>query len=321
MKVAVRTRYGGPGVIEIKDTRKPVPKGNEVLVKIYATTVNRTDDGFLRGKPSFARLVMGFPKPKAKILGCEFAGKVEKVGSRATKFRPGDKVFGYDDVKFGGHAEYKIISEDFMIEKIPAKMDYSEVAPALEGAHYCQFYIEAAKIQEGSKVLVYGASGSIGSAAVQIMSNIGVDVTAVCGTKNVDLVKSLGAKKVIDYEKQDYSELDEEYDVVFDAVGKSSFKHAKKVLKPNGIYTSTELGRFAQNPLLALTAPFRSGKKVLFPVPKNRPSDVAYIKRLMEKRAYRPVVDRKYSLEDIKDALEYVETGQKTGNVVIEINN
>lgn len=321
MKAIVYTKYGPPEVLQLKEVEKPIPKDDEVLIKIYATTVNRTDCGFLRAHPFIVRFFSGLAKPKNTILGNEFAGKIEAVGKDVKSFKAGDKVFGYDDVKFGGHAEYKVMPADSMVATIPDKMTYKEVAPSLEGAHYCLYYIRASKINKNKRVLVNGAAGAIGSAGVQIISHLGADVTAVCKTKDIKLVKQLGANKVIDYEKEDFTKIKEKFDVIFDSVGKSTFKVCKPLLKPGGIYMSSELGRFSQNPFLALWTKLFGDKKVLFPIPKNRNQDVLYLKELIEKGKYKPVIDRSYSLEKIVEAFKYVEKGQKTGNVVITLEH
>lgn len=325
MKAVVYTKYGPPDILQLKEVEKPTPKDNEVLIKIHATTVNRTDCGFLRAKPWIVRFFSGLFKPKNTILGNEFAGEIIKTGKNVTDFRVGDKVFGYDDVKFGGHAEYKVMSSSSMIATIPLKMTYKEAAPILEGAHYSLYYIRASKISKDTRVLIYGATGAIGSAGVQIIKQLGAHVTAVCGSKNVKLVKQLGADKAIDYEKEDFTKISQRFDVVFDAVGKSSFGKCKTILKPGGVYTSSELGRLAQNPILGLLSkifgrvPGQKGKKALFPIPKNRSEDVRFLKELVEQGKFKPVIDRTYTFDEIVKAYKYVEKGQKTGNVVIRV--
>ena len=321
MKAIVYTKYGPPEVLQLKEVEKPTPKENEVLIKIHATTINRTDCGFLRARPFFIRLFSGLTKPRNTILGNEFAGKIEAVGKDVTSFEVGDKVFGYNDVHFGAHAEYITTPEEGLLTTMPANMSYEEAAPITEGAHYALNNIREANIQSGQSILINGATGAIGSAAVQLVKYFGADVTAVCNTKNVALVKSLGADEVIDYTKEDFTKNGQTYDVVFDAVGKSSFRRCKALLKPGGIYMSTELGFFAQNPLLAMWTSKFGSKKVIFPIPKNRKEDVLLFKELIETGKYRPVIDRQYPLEQIVEATRYVETGQKTGNVVITVEH
>ncbi len=319
MKAIVYTRYGPPGVLHLTEVEKPSPRDGEVLIKIYAATVNRTDCGFLRAAPFIVRFFSGLLKPKNTVLGNEFAGQIEAVGKGVTSLRVGDRVFGFNDVTFGAHAEYIVMPEEAPLAAMPERLTYQEAAPSLEGSHYALCDIRAAHIQKGQTVLIYGATGAIGSAAVQLVKNLGAHVTAVCGTKNVALVKSLGADKVVDYEMEDFTVDDQRYDVVFDAVGKSSFARCKPLLKPGGIYLSTDLGYMAQNPFLALITPLFGKKKVLFPLPTISKKDVIFFKQLLEAGKFKPVIDKHYPLEQVADAFRYVETGQKVGNVVIEV--
>jgi NADPH:quinone reductase-like Zn-dependent oxidoreductase len=260
-------------------------------------------------------------RPKNKTLGCEFAGEIEAIGKDVKLFKPGERVFGYNDIRFGAHAQYMVMAENDPITTMPVNSSYEDAAPITEGAHYALCDIRAAKIQSGQNILINGATGAIGSAAVQLVKYLGAEVTAVCDTKNVDLVKSLGANVVIDYKKEDFTKLTQSFDVVFDAVGKSSFGKCKPLLKKGGIYMSTELGYMSQNPFLALITPLLGGKKVLFPMPAISKDDVAFLKELFENGDFKPVIDRRYPLEQIVDAYKYVETGQKTGNVVITIDH
>jgi NADPH:quinone reductase-like Zn-dependent oxidoreductase len=319
MKAVVYSRYGPPDVLRLEEAPKPRPKDDELLVKVHATTVNRTDCAFLRGDPGFVRLFIGLTKPKRTILGNEFAGEVVAVGRDVTSFTVGQRVFGFDGQRFGAHAEYMTTTQDGLVSVIPAGMSFDEVAPATEGAHYALTLIHAARVKIGQKVLVNGATGAIGSAAVQLLNYYGAESTAVCDTKNVALVTSLGADRVIDYTRDDFTKQDEKYDVVFDAVGKSSFAACKPILKPNGFYLSTGLGRLAQNPILALTSTVVGTQKVLFPIPKEKKDHIVLLKDLMERDMFRPVIDRRYRLEDIREAFRYVEAGMKTGNVVITV--
>ncbi len=319
MKAIIYTQYGPPEVVQLTEVEKPVPKDNEVLIKIHATTVNRTDCGFRSAEYFIVRFFSGLIRPKNKTLGNEFAGEIEAIGKDVKSFRLGDKVFGYNDTKFGAHAEYMVMGENESITTMPMNITYEESAPITEGAHYALCDIRAAKIKSGQKILINGATGAIGSAAVQIVKYLGAEVTAVCVTKNVDLVKSLGAKVVIDYTKEDFTKINQTFDVVFDAVGKSSFGKCKPLLKKRGIYMSTELGYMSQNPFLALITPLLGGKKVLFPIPTINKKDVVFLKELVENGNYKPVIDRSYTLEQIVDAYRYVETGQKIGNVVINV--
>ncbi len=319
MKAIVYTKYGPPEVARLSEVEMPVPKDEEILIKIHATTVNRTDCGFRSAEYFIVRFFAGLVYPKNKILGCEFAGKVEAVGKNVQDFKPGDNVFGYDDKKFGGHAAYKVMTADGCVTTMPANMTYQQAAPIVEGSHYALCDIRSAKITSGQNILINGATGAIGSAAVQLVKYLGARVTAVCDTKNIDLIKSLGADTVIDYTKEDFTKLNELFDVVFDAVGKSSFGKCKPLLKKRGIYMSTELGYMSQNPFLAIITPFLGGKKVLFPIPTINKEDVIFLKELVATGKYKPVIDRSYPLEQIVDAYTYVETGQKIGNVVIAV--
>ena len=319
MKAVINTVYGPPEVTRLMDVNKPTPGDNEVLIKVHATTVNRTDCGFRSAQYFITRIFSGLFRPRNKTLGNEFAGEVESIGKSVMSFRVGDKVFGYDDKKFGAHAEYKTMAEGGAITTIPANRTYEEAAPITEGSHYALCDIRAAKIKSGQNILIYGATGAIGSAAIQLVKYFGANVTAVCNTKNIELVRSLGADVVIDYTKQDYTRTDQKFNLVFDAVGKSSFGQAKKVLTDKGIYISTELGKNSENIFLALLTPLFGGREVLFPIPTISKEDVVFLKELVETGKYKPVIDRRYTLEQIVEAYRYVETGHKTGNVVITV--
>ena len=321
VKAAVCTRYGPPEAVQITDVDKPEARENELLVKVDTTTVNRTDCGYRAAKPFILRFFTGLrrPKPKRRVLGTEFAGDVEGIGSSVTSFAVGDRVFGYLEGPFGAHAEYLTTREDASVATIPANATFEEAAASTEGSHYALANIRAAKIASGQDVLVNGGTGAIGSAAVQLLKHLGAHVTAVCSTEHLALVERLGADRVIDYRAADFTKDDQTYDVVFDAAGKSSFGRCKRLLKPKGIYLSTELGPFPQNPILALITPLFGGKKVLFPIPKHDQEMVRYIKGLIESSAFKPVIDRRYSLNEIVEAYRYAETGQKIGNVVINV--
>lgn len=321
MKAAIYIKYGPPEVVRITEIAKPIPGNNEVLIKVHATTVNRTDCGFRSAEYFIVRFFSGLIRPKNKTLGNEFAGEIEAIGSDVKLFKPGDKVFGYNDTKFGAHAQYMVMAEKEPITTMPVNLPFEAAAPITEGGHYALCDIRAAKIRSGQNVLINGATGAIGSAAVQIVKYLGAQVTAVCGTENVELVRSLGADVVIDYKKEDFTKINQTFDVVFDAVGKSSFGKCKPLLRKGGIYMSTELGYMSQNPFLALITPLLGGKKVFFPIPTISKEDVVFLKELVEKGSYKPVIDRRYPLDQIVDAYSYVETGQKTGNVIITIEH
>jgi NADPH:quinone reductase-like Zn-dependent oxidoreductase len=321
MKAIIHTRYGPPEVLQLADIPKPIPKENEVLIKIFATTVNRTDCGFRSAEYFISRFFSGLFRPKSQVLGNEFAGEVVETGSSVAQFSLGDRVFGYNDITFGAHAQFMVMPETGPLSAIPNGLTFEDAAPITEGGHYALCDIRAAKVSAGQKVLVNGATGAIGSAAVQLCCYFGAEVTAVCAGKNIELVKSLAAKAVIDYEKEDFTRINEKFDFIFDAVGKSSFGKCKTLLKNKGIYISTELGKGGQNPFLALITPVLGGKKLLFPLPSISKEDVIFLKELVENGKFKPVIDRIYPLEKMVEATKYVETGQKIGNVVISVGH
>jgi len=317
MKAAVHLKYGPPEVVKITEVDKPIITDNEVLIRVFATTVNRTDCGFRSASYFISRFFSGLFKPKQTILGNEFSGVVVSVGKNVSEFKKGDKVFGYNDITFGGHAEFIKIQADGAIALMPENLSFTQAAALTEGGHYALCDIRAAKVKKGQKVIVNGATGAIGSAAVQLLKHYEASVTAVCATDHIDLIKSLGADYVIDYLKEDFTQSDERYDFIFDAVGKSSFGACKNILKDGGIYISTELGENAENIFLALITPFIGKKRLLFPIPSINREDINFLKEQAEKGVFKPVVDRTYTLDRIVDAYKYVETGQKIGNVII----
>lgn len=317
MRAAVYTQYGPPEVVKLMEVERPEPKDGEVLVRVFATTVNRTDCGFRSAEYFISRFFSGLLRPRNKTLGNEFAGEIEAIGKNVTTFNIGDSVFGYNDTAFGAHAEYMTVCEKGAIAPLPANLTYEQAAPITEGAHYALCDLRAAKLRSGQAILINGATGAIGSAAVQLAKHFGAEVTGVCDAKNMELVESLGADTVLDYTKQDFTKTDRRFDIVFDAVGRSSFSRCKPILCDRGVYISTELGKNWENIFLALATPLLGGKKVLFPIPTITREDVVFLKELVERGGYKPVIDRRYPLEQIVEAYRYVETGQKTGNVVI----
>jgi len=317
MKAAIYTQYGPPEVVSIQEVDNLQPKENEVLIKVYATTVNRTDCGFRSAEYFISRFFSGLLKPTNKILGNEFAGQIEAIGKKVTLFNVGNKVFGYNDIQFGAHAQYMTMAEEGCIATMPKNFTYFEAAAISEGGHYALCDIRAANVKAGQNVLVNGATGAIGSAAVQLLKYFGANVTAVCGTENTALVKSLGANVVIDYQTNDFTKTNQKYDFIFDAVGKSSYKECKKLLTKNGIYISTELGKNGANVFSALTTPMFRGKKVLFPIPTVSKKDIEFLKELVEKGLYKPLIDKQFTLDNIVEAYKYVEKRQKIGNVII----
>ena len=320
MRAAVRTRYGPPDVVRVVEVEKPAAKDNEVLVRVHATTVNRTDCGLRAAKPFIYRFFLGLRRPRLTVLGNEFAGEVEAVGTGVRSFEVGDRVFGFNDSSFGAHAEYMTMPEDGLLATMPANLTYEEAAPGTEGSHYALALIGTAKLQSGQDVLVNGATGAIGSAAVQLLKTMGAEVTAVCGAEHMELVRGLGAARVIDYTAEDFTRDERRYDVVMDAVGKSSFGRCRRLLKPGGLYLSTDLGPLSQNPVLALVTPLFGGRRVRFPIPRQDQGTVTYLKERIESGAFRPLIDRRYRLDQIVEAYRYVETGRKVGSVVITID-
>jgi NADPH:quinone reductase-like Zn-dependent oxidoreductase len=322
MRAVVYTHYGPPDVLELKEVEKPVPKDNEVLIRVHATSVNRTDCATIRAIPFFARVVTGLLKPKKQIPGTEFAGEVEAAGKNVSTLKVGDRVFGFDDQGARAHAQYLAIREDYALT-IPGGLTYEQVAPGSEGAHYAYNFINKVDLRPGQSVLVNGATGAIGSAAVQLLTSLDANITATCAGENIDLVKSLGASRVIDYTREDFTKDDQKYDYVFDTVGKSSFFKCRKLLKPGGVYISSDLGYLAQNIYLPLVTPLLksllAGKKTLFPVPVNLRRSLMLVKRLRQEGKFTAVIDRSFPLEKIVEAYKYVEQGYKKGNVVITV--
>jgi NADPH:quinone reductase-like Zn-dependent oxidoreductase len=319
MRAVVYDRYGAPDVQRLEDVEQPVPKEDEVLVKIHATTVTRSDCGVRAGKPFISRFFFGLRRPKQRILGTELAGEVAAVGAAVSEFAVGDHVFGStNEFRFGTHAEFICMRESAPLAHKPAGMSFEEAAAVCDGAILALMGLRAADLRRGRTILIYGASGSIGTAGVQLAKYFEADVTAVCNTKNLELVRSLGADRVIDYTREDFTKNGETYDVIFDAVGKQSFSRCRGSLKRGGIYVATD---GLQNLVLAPWTSRIGDKKVMFPIPpRYTKGDVLFLKELIEAGRYRAVIDRRYPLEDVVEATRYVETEQKTGNVVLTIN-
>ncbi len=317
MRAVVHDRYGAPEVLRIEDVERPVPKEDELLVRVHATTVNRTDCHARRASPFMWRFMTGLLRPKRKILGMELAGEVEAVGAAVTEFEAGDRVFGLK--RFGAHAEFVCVREAAPLAQMPAGTTFEEAAAVCDGFVQALAHLRRGNVGKGTRLLVYGASGSCGTAAVQLAKYLGAHVTAVCNTKNVELVRSLGADEVVDYLQEDYTKNGETYDVILDAVDKHSFRRGKGSLKQGGVYLATDLGRLWQNPLLALWTARFGDKKVVFAVGRRTKKDVLFLKELIETGHYRAVIDRRYPLEDVVEATRYVETQQKTGNVVLTV--
>ena len=325
MRAIVYDRYGPPEVQRLEEVERPVPRDNEVLIKIHATTVNRLDchtreanrrSGLVTSLIS--RLIFGIRRPRQRILGSEFAGEVVATGAAVREFAVGDAAFGITGLGFGSHAEFMCVRESSRLAHKPASISFEQAAAVCDGALNALACLRQAKLQKGQTVLIYGASGAIGTAGVQLAKYFGADVTAVCSTKNLDLVKSLGADRVIDYTKEDFTRNGKTYDVIFDAVGKHSFRRSRDSLKPGGSYLATD--HFV-NLWLALRTSRIGNKRVRFSITSPMPTkkDVIFLKGLIEAGKYRPVIDRCYPLEDVVEATRYVETEQKTGNVVLTV--
>ena len=321
MKAVICTKYGPPDILQLKEVEKPVPDDNELLIEVHASSVNRTDCGLLRAKPFIVRFFTGIFKPGKPIPGTAFAGIIEAAGENVTAFEVGDRVFGFDDSGSGSHAQYMTISEDKALTTMPDDITYEQAAASTEGAHYAYNFINKVNIERGHNVLVNGATGAIGSAAVQLLNYFGANVTAVCKGEYSELVKSLGANDVIDYTKEDFTKVDPTDNYIFDTVGKSSFAECKPLLEAGGAYISSELGYMAQNIFLALTTPILCSKKVKFPLPTDCGGSILFIKQLIEDGKFKAVIDREYPLEQIVEAYRYVEKGQKIGNVVITLEH
>jgi NADPH:quinone reductase-like Zn-dependent oxidoreductase len=323
MRAVVHDRYGGPEVLRLEDVERPVPGDDQVLVRVHATTVNRTDCHVRRANPFMWRFFAGLRRPKWRILGSELAGEVEAFGAAVSRFEVGDHVFGakaYLSEGFGAHAEFVGIRESGALAHKPAGMSFEEAAAVCDGALSALDSLRRTELRKGRSILIYGASGSIGTAAVQLARYFEADVTAVCNTKNLELVRSLGADAVVDYTQEDFTTNGKTYDVVFDAVGKHSFRRCRGSLKPGGVYLATDLGFLWHVPALALLTRRIGDKRVMLPTPKYTTKDVLFLKELVEAGEYRAVIDRTYPLEDVVEATRYVETGQKTGNVVLTLD-
>lgn len=317
MKAAFRDHYCAPETLAVRELKRPEPSEIEILVRVYATTVNRTDCAVLTGKPFIMRFFTGFFKPKSAIPGTDFAGVVEAIGSKVTRFKIGNRVFGFNDLGLSSQAEYLTIAENAPVAIIPDGIDFETAAASLEAAHYAFNFLNKVQLTSDQSVLVNGASGGIGSAIVQFLQHYGVAVTAVINTKNFQLASKLGAVRVIDYQKEDFTQLGEKFDFVFDAVGKSTFGKCKPLLKNKGIYISSELGPGGQNIFLPLITSLSGGKKVKFPIPTDIPRSIRFVSQLLATGEFKPVIDKTYPLDKIAEAYAYVMTGEKTGNVIV----
>jgi NADPH:quinone reductase-like Zn-dependent oxidoreductase len=320
MRCVVYDRYGPPDVLRLEDRAAPVPGDDDLLVRVRATTVNRTDCAFRAAKPAVNRPFSGLLRPRRSILGTEFAGEVERVGAAVTGFAPGDRVFGVNATHFGAHAEFLRVAQTAPVATMPAGVSFEQAAAVCDGAIIAMSCLRTARLQAGQRILVYGASGSIGTAAVQLAKDAGAEVTAVCDTRRVDTLRSLGADTVLDYTREDFAAGGAIYDVVFDAVGKTTFRRCRPIIKLGGVMIETDLGARWQNIWLAALTWRLASRRVVMPIPRYTQANVLALKHLVAAGRYRAVIDRTYPLEQVIEATRYVETEQKTGNVVLTID-
>jgi len=311
VKAVTHDRYGPPEVLRLSDVEQPVPKDDEVLVRVYATTATRSDCGLRSAEYFVSRFFTGIFRPKAarRVLGTEFAGEVESVGVGVTEFEPGERVFG---IHSGSNAEYVNVRESGVIAEIPTGLSFLEAAAVADGALSAMSCLRQARVDSGKSVVVFGASGSIGVGGIQVAKHLGAHVTAVCNTKNVELMRSLGADEVIDYVNEDFTENGESYDVIFDAAGKTTFLHCRRSLKTDGIYITTDPGFMWQDLPFALVS-----KRARIGFVQYTKPDILKLRELLEAGDYRAVIDRTYQFADVAAAHRYVDTHQKTGNVVL----
>jgi NADPH:quinone reductase-like Zn-dependent oxidoreductase len=321
VRAVVCDRYGPPEVLRLADVERPVPRQDQILVRVHATTVTRTDCEFRQAKPFVGRFVTGLVRPKWKVFGYEFAGEVAAIGADVSEFAVGDKVFGVNAGlgrdNFGAHAEYVCVASSAPLAHKPANVTFEQAAAVCDGAILALGCLRPAGVKKGTAILVYGASGSVGTAAVQLATHFGAEVTAVCGAGSAEAVRSLGAQEVIDYERDDFTRNGKRYDAVYDAVGKLSFARCRGSLRHGGYYLTTD---GLQNVALAAWTRRFGDTTVVFPIPPQyAKDDVAFLAGLLEAGSYRAVIDRRYPLEQVVEAARYVETGQKLGNVVLTV--
>jgi len=315
VRAALHERYGPPEVLHVGEVARPAPSANDLLVRVHASSVTRSDCGLRNTEYFFSRAFTGLRRPKQPVSGMEFAGVVAETGSAVTRFAVGDEVFG---IKAGANAEYLCVKESGVVAHKPSRLTFEEAAVVADGGLSAFSMLPALGPLEGRHVVVYGASGSIGTAAVQVAKHLGARVTAVCDTRHVELVRSLGADDVVDYLREDWTRRGT-YDGVFDAVGKSSFRKARRALKPGAAYVSADLGFMWHGPVVILATRWLGSRKAKLGIARYRQEDLLRLRELVEADGYRPVVDRTYRLEEVVEAARYVETGQKTGNVVLTL--
>lgn len=322
MKAIVYKKYGSPDVLEPLEVEKPAPEPNQVLIRIYATTVTTADCMMRRGDTFLSRILLGFTKPgkKYQILGTEFSGRIDAVGSKVKKFKPGNEVYAFRGFGTGCYTQYKCMNENGSLAIKPVNITFEEAASVVDGGTTALFFLkEKANIQKGQKVLINGASGSIGTFAVQLAKYFGAEVTGVCSTKNIVLVKSLGADKVVDYTNEDFTKTGDTYDIIFDTVGKSSFVQSRRALKTKGKFISTVMT--FKLILQSFLTKFGNKKKVIFAMSLNKTDALNYLRTLIEDGKLKTIIDRQYPLEKLGEAHAYVENGHKKGNVVITVTH
>jgi NADPH:quinone reductase-like Zn-dependent oxidoreductase len=319
MRAVVQDRYGPPEILRIEDVERPVPGDGEMLIRVRAATVSQTDTHIRGAHPAFWRLVGGWRRPRWRTLGVDLAGVVEAAGPDVTEFVAGDEVFGL--VKWlGSHAEYVCVAENGPISHKPAHLSFEEAAAVGDGAMQALATLRAGEVRDGSRIVIYGASGSLGTAAVQIAKHFGAHVTGVTSTRNVELVRSLGADEVIDYKREDLTKRGPAFDVVIDAVGKYAWHWGRRALKPGGIYVETDFGPYKLETLvMAIATRWIGSRRLKVAAGRRLPADVRFMKELVESGAYRPVIDRIYPMERVAEAHRHVETWHKTGNVVLTL--
>jgi NADPH:quinone reductase-like Zn-dependent oxidoreductase len=322
MRAVVHDRYGPPEVLRIEEVDRPVPKDDEVLIRVRATTVTQTDTHARAARPFFWRLLAGLRRPKWRTLGVELAGEVEAVGAAVTEFKVGDEVFGGPSGWFGAHAEFISLPERAPLALKPAGMSFDEAGAVYDGGIQALGALRTADVQAGQRIVIYGASGSLGTAAVQLAKHFGAHVTAVCNTKNVELVRSLGADEVVDYLQEDFTKNGQTYDAIIDAVGKYSFRWGRGSLQRGGVYVATDLGALLlETVALGVATRWVGNKRVKFAGGRRNKQDVVFLKELIEAGQFRAVIDRRYPMEQVAEAHRYVETWQKAGNVVLTIGD
>lgn len=319
MKTVWRDRYGPPEILSVREVPEPAPGAGEILVRVRAATVNRTDCGGLWGAPYIYRFFVGWPRPRHVATGSDFAGEVVAVGAGVSRFAVGDRVMGFDDNGIGSHAELLCVAAGERMVVIPEGVAFETAAASMEGAHYARNFMNKVTLAAGDRVLVYGATGAIGSALIPLLVDVGVEVTAVCAGPHVERVAGLGAARVVDYTAGPFVEQlgGETFTHVFDAVGKSTVGECAPLIAPGGSYISSELGPWGQNLWFSLLGPLKPAPRVRFPMPTDVPASLALVARLLGEGHFAPLVDRRYGIDEIGDAFRYVASGQKIGNVLL----